>query len=529
MILSHLLRTMGLLLALVACRPQPTPLPVPTQPPSPTTVRVVVAAETATPAPPSTQAPETTPVDEAPRPTATPTASPTVPAARACPAEAGANLSYEMNAVVDLRLNTVRATEVVRFRNETGAPLAQLVFQVDANRQAGVFSLIYLAVADEGAPLSYELTGPRLVVELPEALGVNCTVGVRLDFVLAPMPIPTTGFRGRSDHLGFSERQLNLGRWFPTLTAHRPGEGWLLHDAYGVGEHYVLPMADFNIEVSVEGADGALVAGPGNVLQVDDDTWRFSMARARDMAFSISTRARVLSGQTQSGVMVEVYYFDEFAEGDGDAAAQQTLSTAVAALDRYHTLYGPMLYDRAVVVASDFPDGMEFSGLVFVSTNYFRGYNGSPSGWLTLITAHELSHQWWYAMVGNDQALDPWLDEALATYSELLFIEAAHPDLVNWWWGFRVRSYNPQGTLGQPIYEYQSLRQYINVNYLLGVLMVHDMRGILGDADFVAWMRAYAEANTGAVARPDDLWAALPAGTDMEAVARVWEQYGIGP
>ena len=29
---------------------------------------------------------------------------------------------------------------------------------------------------------------------------------------------------------------------------------------------------------------------------------------------------------------------------------------------------------------------------------------------------HEIVHQWFYSLVGNDQIDDPWLDEAFATY-----------------------------------------------------------------------------------------------------------------
>ena len=524
------IRALGLLLVLAACRPQPTPLPLPTQPPSPTTLRVVMLSPSPTPAAESTDAlADAALSDERADLAATATPRPATPAASACPAETGPNLRYDMNAIVDLRLNTVRATQVMQFRNETGAPLNGLVLQVDANRQAGVFSLIYLALADGSKVAAYELTGPKLTVTLAEPLGVNCTVSLRTDFVLAPMPIPATGFRGRSDHLGFSPRQLNLGRWHPTLTTYEPGEGWVIHAAHGVGEHYVLPVADFNLELSVEGAEAPRVAAPGRVTQIDERTWRFSMERARDLAFSVSPQYQVVSGQTGTGVGVEVYYFDETGEGDGEPAALHTLDASVAAMKRFEELFGPMPYERVVVAASDFPDGMEFSGLVFVSTNYFRAYSGSPSGWLTLITVHELSHQWWYALVGNDQALYPWLDEALATYSELLFLEVAYPELVSWWWGFRVTSYNPQGQLGGSIYDFRSLRQYINVNYLLGVLMLQELRETMGDEAFFTWLRNYARANAGRMATPADLWAALPSRVDSEAVARVQQRYGLAP
>jgi aminopeptidase N len=30
---------------------------------------------------------------------------------------------------------------------------------------------------------------------------------------------------------------------------------------------------------------------------------------------------------------------------------------------------------------------------------------------------HEIAHQWWYGLVGDDQSREPWLDESFATYS----------------------------------------------------------------------------------------------------------------
>src|SRR5690606_6507172 len=104
-------------------------------------------------------------------------------------------------------------------------------------------------------------------------------------------------------------------------------------------------------------------------------------------------------------------------------------------------LFGVYPHERMLVVQGDFPDGMEFSGLVFVSTDWFKSFKGETGSYLTLITIHEVAHQWWYMRVGNDPALSPWLDEALATYSEYLFMEEYYPSLKEWWWQFRVDAY----------------------------------------------------------------------------------------
>jgi len=37
--------------------------------------------------------------------------------------------------------------------------------------------------------------------------------------------------------------------------------------------------------------------------------------------------------------------------------------------------------------------------------------------------AHEMAHQWFYNIVGNDQTREPWLDEALAQYCTYLYYE----------------------------------------------------------------------------------------------------------
>ena len=39
------------------------------------------------------------------------------------------------------------------------------------------------------------------------------------------------------------------------------------------------------------------------------------------------------------------------------------------------------------------------------------------------VVTHEVAHQWWYGLVGNNQAAEPWLDESFAQYSH----ERLHP------------------------------------------------------------------------------------------------------
>jgi hypothetical protein len=49
--------------------------------------------------------------------------------------------------------------------------------------------------------------------------------------------------------------------------------------------------------------------------------------------------------------------------------------------------------------------GMEYPELVFTTT-------------IPFVVSHEVAHQWWYGIVGDDQYAEPWLDEGFATYVE---------------------------------------------------------------------------------------------------------------
>ena len=108
--------------------------------------------------------------------------------------------------------------------------------------------------------------------------------------------------------------------------------------------------------------------------------------------------------------------------------------------------------------------------------------------------------------MGSDSALNPWLDEALATYSEYLFIEKHYPANKNWWWTFRVAGFFPQGMVDSNVYEFSTAREYINAIYLRGVQMLHNLRVNIGDDAFFNLLRSYLSAGNGRIADPTMFW-----------------------
>ena len=157
---------------------------------------------------------------------------------------------------------------------------------------------------------------------------------------------------------------------------------------------------------------------------------------------------------------------------------------AAKSLQLYVERYGEYPHPRLTVLESELPDGQEFDGLVFLNPDLFPYYEGTGADYLTAITAHETAHQWWYARVGNDQAIDPWLDESFATYSELFFYEKYYPGLVKWWWWTRVDRYASNQCVDLPVYQFTGFRDYVDSVYLRGARMLDALRKRMGNQAF---------------------------------------------
>jgi hypothetical protein len=452
-----------------------------------------------------------------------------------CAATAGQPMArHTVTADADYSAKTVSVRQRVRYINRTSDMLPQIVLSVEPNRYPGLFTLDWVARLQDNLPVPvpvYELTGRRLSVELDAPLAPGCALELELGFRLALTPIGQV-VNAYSGYLGYSARQFNLGLWLAAV-APRQGGAWITHDTAAVGEQTIADIADWDITLNLTNAPDTLkIAAPGTAERVDVDTWRFQHVNSRDFSLSMSESFNTLTLTAENGVSVEIYFYDDvFVTTDTGRrvnGAEHALDYAAKALAMYSDLFGAYPYGRFVIVQGDFPDGMEFSSLAFVGGEWFRTYKGTPASYLTIITVHEVAHQWWYARVGSDQAITPWLDEALATYSEFIFYEEYYPDLKDWWWNTRINTYVPQDYTGlavdSTVYQFTSIREYINAVYLRGARMLGTLRENVGTEAFFDWLRRYAEAGTGRVITPDVFWSLLTL-EQLEATRATREGY----
>ncbi len=473
------------LIWLTACQAaEPRPAPSPTAPPP--AIIVSVAAPTATPTP-------FLPASPSPIPTKAPSITPTAtPLPSPSPAAAAARTQYDLRLQLDYASRQAEVWATIRYPNQSGLPLRDLVLDVEPARWEGAFSLLGLRLDGADWP-EYVSDGAYFKVVLPQPLLPGQEALLEIHYRLA---VP---YRSRDEFFGYDGYQLNLVDWYPRVVPYDVVQGWLWHRPWVVGEHQAYERADFDVQLTVDNApEGLLVAASAPPLP--DSPGRYRLKGARNFVFSLSPEF-LLSVASAEGVQVYSYYFPDLRFG-GRAAAD----FAAQAVAAYTAAFGPPPHQTLTLVAVSANDGMEYSGLAFLPRTFYEEYDGSQRSNLAMLTAHEAAHQWWFEAVGNDQALYPWLDEALATYSERLFYARGGEAEVAWWWNFRVLWFEPQGYVDGSVYEYEQFREYVDAVYLRGALFLDALRQQVGDETFAAFLRAYYARNQARLVAPDDFF-----------------------
>lgn len=446
--------------------------------------------------------PQTTATDPAPvQPTATPAPSPTPPPTTALLPD---RPQYSLEVSLDYAARTVQVVESILYPNR-GDELADLVLAVVPNLWAGSFTLDSLAV--QGLPVSdYTLSGQRLAFALPAPAADGSSLRVDVKYSLAlPAAIQADPADSRPRIFGYTDRQINLTNWYPFIVP-RIGGQWVLHDPWYYGEHLVYDASDYTVTLNLTGTQTPVVAASGAIATPGTQT--YALTAGRSFVISASTAYQTVC-KDAGAVSICSYYLQPIYE----PAARAALDAAASAVGIYTDRFGPYLHASLAVVMGDFNDGMEYSGLFFLSRDFYNLYDGSPRNYLTFVAAHETAHQWWFEQVANDQAMQPWLDEALCTYSERIFYEGTRTELIPWWWSYRVDYYQPQGYVDTSIYDGGGFRPYTNAVYLRGGHFLDELRTLIGDDAFFAFLKDYLETEKGGIAAAADFFRILRAHT----------------
>ena len=245
-----------------------------------------------------------------------------------------------------------------------------------------------------------------LKLNLPSILKSREKVEIEIKFnVKLPMNV---------DRFGFGENVYNFGNWYPIACVYDES-GWNLDPYYSLGDPFYSNISSYHITITVP--KDIIVAASGNILSEkvkgNKKIYEIEGKLIRDFAWVASPN--FLTKESHIGdTIIRVYALE-----DKPNIADYALEVGKDSIKIFNELFGKYPYGVYSIVMTEFPTGMEYPGIVFISKDYYSPNFKDP---LEKVIVHETAHQWWYGVVGNDQIDEAWLDESLATYSEVIYI-----------------------------------------------------------------------------------------------------------
>ena len=394
----------------------------------------------------------------------------------------------------------------VRVSNQEETSLSELYFRLYPNLPAyeGSAQVSRALVDGKVVDVGHPFDGTVVHIPLDGGLAAGATTDVTLWFQ-ATLPTRVNAGTAGVGLYGFVDGVYDLAGFYPTLAVY-DHRGWDLFAGASFGDSLFADIGFYQVELTAPQALSVVASGSTLAQEPNDDgttTWRIAAGPVRSFYAAVTDRWEAISEEVD-GITVNSYY-----PVGGLASAQTALSYTTGSLGVFNGMFGHYPYrELDVVPLPTTAFGMEHAGLLALAANFYT----ETGGGFSIATPHEVAHQWFFNLIGNDQPDEPWLDESLANYAVYLYYEA-----VDWpqmqtamMENVFLYRYNAARNLGidRPVSGAVvgfDQSNYINIIYSKGPLFLHAVRERIGDEAFFAALLDYAQTHRYGIAYAEDL------------------------
>lgn len=428
---------------------------------------------------------------------------------------------YQMSLYLDINTRSIYGTTILTTVNTSERILSDLVFTIypDAFRQADSSPApapAYYAGFDagwididgimiNGKMAEYHKEGVSMQVIVPEPIKKGQDLRVEMKWRTR---VPKAAYR-----FGYSDQVYMLGNFYPVLNVADRG-GWLTTYNSAFGDPFCFHSADYLVGLNIPENYGMVSTG-AVIERSAEDTGRqdylIVAENARDFCLGI---------MYDYNGMYE--YYDDLlitvvSPPGHEKQMESVLKQAADIIDYYSKTWGPYPYNEfkiAFVPMKGF-HGMEYSGLIFLQDAFLGSTANQQRS--EFILAHEIAHQWWYGVVGNDQIREPWLDEGLANWGAYKYLA-----------GVRGKKITPPTeesvNLARELSDMYSTREYYHTAYTGGESFWFGLEEELGTEKVNRVLQRYYSDYQFRIANSSNLLDTIreEAGRDMEYYFNEW-------
>ncbi len=282
----------------------------------------------------------------------------------------------------------------------------------------GYIEINSLSLSNIASELKCGVDPTSASLELPGPLAPGDSIDFYFDFT-----VKVPKFFSRLGHDG---NHYEISQWYPKIAVY-DAKGWHADGYHYIGEFYG-DYGSFQVGLTVPkdfkiGSTGEEILDPGDTISQANEPVSYHLFTAdnvHDFAWCADPeyiQTTEQHGEMSITVLVRPKDKDRW---------KNVVQYAKDALDHYGKWYGPYPYPTLTVCDGDMAagGGMEYPNMVIISTGEDK-YTRT----LEMVVMHEIGHQWFYGILGNNEMDEAWLDEGINSFSEQRYFEEKYgPD-----------------------------------------------------------------------------------------------------
>ncbi len=392
---------------------------------------------------------------------------------------------YHIELNIADNLYEIAGKQDVRYTNNEDIPLTEIHFRLFPNILGGEMQISNLNVDGVSVQPRYSLRNSVMIVPLAQSLEPGKSIIIHMDFsVTVPQSVDLN-----YGVLAYADNVLALAHAYPMIAVYND-EGWNEEippqsgDVAFADASFYLARVTAPKNVTVVTSGRTISAAQAGQVQILNE----ASGPARDFYLAASPDYEETS-QTFGEVTIRSFAPKYLAKG-----SQAAVDIASRAIKVYNLHYAPYPYTELDIVSTPtLALGIEYPGTIAITSWIYEG--GGENPYFEGTVAHEVGHQWFYNLVGDDQLDDPWLDESLTQFATLQYYsdeygasgeEGFRADLEGRW----AYVNNEKIPIGLPVADYTDY-EYSAIVYGRGPLFFVELRKQMGDAAFDAFMKEY--------------------------------------
>ncbi len=379
----------------------------------------------------------------------------------------------EVNYTIDVLLNDeshqLYATESIEYTNNSPQSLTEIWFHLWPNAYKNNQTAVAKQLLENGeyklqfatdtalgyiAGLEFKVNGQAVTVQYDEAYADMCRLVLNEPLLSGQTITITTPFvvklPNSFSRLGHVGQSYQITQWYPKPAVYDK-DGWHPISYLDQGEFYS-EFGSFDVTITLP--ENYVVGATGDLQTKEELAWLTKLADSTakiieydksDMGFPPSSKKEKKIRYIQNNVHDFAWFADKryhVLKGEVELPNSKRTVTTWAMFTNgyakywknslpylndatyYYSLWnGDYLYNQVTAVdgALSAGGGMEYPNITVI------GKVGSNITLETVIM-HEVGHNWFYGMLGNNERAHGWMDEGINTYNEQRYLQTKYPN-----------------------------------------------------------------------------------------------------